>query len=626
MDNYPDARLVSFLTGVLVSEPVSGRLSDRENEELRCGLFEAWCIGLLSASCPWRMVSALTAAGILSICPMALTYATSRTTIIARYLEGLENMVTRRSWSERAAVPVVSKYLQALIELLSSVKRAKRILHISSLSTCAQVEPSMPNSLLQSSEYTFESHPKSANWECIEGWVLSNETWDVWTGTVELMEVDWQTPVRSTAHTLMDSGEGPPMLREKCTVMRGVDWDSGDEDGKDIYEQDKFEKEKRQLAAETEEKARSSEHQCKKVLESDQHAAIEPDPSNPASEDDSAEISVAQVGTEGVERGFEIDSNDDQAKRKKKKLFLSKLPIGTVLSIEPWKGIPAMARRVRWHLTGKEGIYRYGGDGGRFDLLHIETNEKEKRVKKKYPVPETHEQCASRCGFGVRRIMSIILRLNKQTLSNDHSTCDGIMEWPDFGAGVRVECTFYSDGAISIKESEVLFGSKDSGWEPRFGQPNFVSGQTMVISPIRNSKSCVNSMYDEFLGSNSFLVKQLRKKEDGGGTVRVSSEMRLKRARQSTEICPFSSSQLSPICFDPDFHAPSISVSQDMKSVTCNNSEGRGVAFGNVGFTTGVHYWEVKLEKAEIGSVFIGVAEKPSGVEVRPRLNRWLGW
>ena len=36
----PDARLVSFLTGVLLSEPVSERLLDRENVAVRSGLFE----------------------------------------------------------------------------------------------------------------------------------------------------------------------------------------------------------------------------------------------------------------------------------------------------------------------------------------------------------------------------------------------------------------------------------------------------------------------------------------------------------------------------------------------------------------------------------------------------------
>lgn len=622
----PDARLVSFLTGLLVSVPVSSRLSGGDNETLRCELFEAWCIGLLSASSPWRMVSAFTAAGILSICPQALTYATSRTPTIARYFGGLESKVLRRTWAERAAVPVVSKYSQALIELLASVKRAVRVLSSPSLSISTDVDTSTPNP----STCTIDNPRKCAkNWECSEGWVISNETWEIWTGTVELMDVDWITPARSSAHTLMDSGEGPPMLRESCTVMRGVDWDSGNEDGKDIYEQDKLEKEKRKLAAETEEKARSAEQERQNEIERAHRAAIEPDP---ASEDDPAESSDPNSEAKDLKPEVELDQTDDKAKRKKKKTFSSKLPLGTVLSIEPWKGIPAMARRVRWHLTDKEAIYRYGGDGGRFDLFHVETNEKETRVKKKHPVPETHEQCASRCGFGTKRMLSIILRLNKESLSTDQTACDGILEWPDFGAGVRVECIFYSDGAISITEREVLYGSKDSGWEPRFGQPSFVSGQTMVISPTRNSKTCDDSLpaYDELLGSNSFLVKHLRNKEDGGGPIRVTSEMRIRRATQnagdSKPSCPFSSSQLPPICFDPYFHASSLTLSKDMKSVTCTNSEGRGVAFGNVGFTKGVHYWEVKLEKAEIGSVYIGVAEKPSGLDSQPKLNRWLGW
>jgi hypothetical protein len=219
---------------------------------------------------------------------------------------------------------------------------------------------------------------------------------------------------------------------------------------------------------------------------------------------------------------------------------------------------------------------------------------------------------------------------------------------------------------MSITEREVLYGSKDSGWESRFGQPNFVSGTVMVMSPTHTLTSCGNSLlpYDELLGSTSFLVKHLRNKENGGGRIRVVSEMRLLRSKQSADVklvtadanaeemesinmgvrsthenppLSFISSQPPPICFDPDFHAPSLSLSKDRRSVTCSASDGRGVAFGNVGFTKGVHYWEVKLEKAEIGSVYIGVAEKPSGptgspqgisqgFDSQPRLNRWLGW
>jgi len=92
-----------------------------------------------------------------------------------------------------------------------------------------------------------------------------------------------------------------------------------------------------------------------------------------------------------------------------------------------------MARRVRWHLTGKEGVYRYGGGGGCFDVVHVETNEKETRVKKKHPYPETLEQCASRCGFGARRILNVILRFRDSSLISGQTDCGGILEWPDYG-------------------------------------------------------------------------------------------------------------------------------------------------------------------------------------------------
>lgn len=151
------------------------------------------------------------------------------------------------------------------------------------------------------------------------------------------------------------------------------------------------------------------------------------------------------------------------------------------------------------------------------------------------------------------------------------------------------------------------------------------------------------------LGSSSFLVTSLRNREQNGDRLRVTSEMRLFRTRKGTHDSTQeqsrpeyayllnSPSQMPPICFDSDFHASSISLSKDKRTVTCSSSEGRGVAFANVGFSTGVHYWEVKIEKAEIGSVFIGVAEKPGvpsgssqgssfGFESKPRLNRWLGW
>ena len=49
--------------------------------------------------------------------------------------------------------------------------------------------------------------------------------------------------VGSGVRTLMDGGEGPPMLRTGCKVMKGLDWEeegsssiNGNDDSKDAYE------------------------------------------------------------------------------------------------------------------------------------------------------------------------------------------------------------------------------------------------------------------------------------------------------------------------------------------------------------------------------------------------------
>lgn len=181
-----------------------------------------------------------------------------------------------------------------------------------------------------------------------------------------------------------------------------------------------------------------------------------------------------------------------------------------------------------------------------------------------------------------------------------------------------------------------------------FHSPSYNPGACTVISPIHDANTLLLA-HEELLGSSSFLVENLRNREQDGGRLRVTSEMRLFRSRKGKHETADESleedysalisspSQPQPICFDSDFHASSLSLSKDKRTVSCSSSEGRGVAFGNVGFTTGVHYWEIKIEKAEIGSVFIGVAEKPGvpsgssqsssfGFESKPRLNRWLGW
>merc|ERR1712029_450399 len=122
-------------------------------------------------------------------------------------------------------------------------------------------------SLDESHADTFECK----SWESSEGWVMSNTGWEVWTGTVEIMEVEWKIPPRSLVRALVDNGDGPPLLRENCTVMRGVDWDAGNDDGKDLYEKDKLKKEEQRRAAEEEEEEeeerKAAEEKIKGIVE-----------------------------------------------------------------------------------------------------------------------------------------------------------------------------------------------------------------------------------------------------------------------------------------------------------------------------------------------------------------------
>ncbi len=519
----PDPWLISFMTGLLLSNTST-------NESLigavAVDLFEAWSIGLLSASAPWRMVCALTSSSILNMYPHSLDIVKSRVPSLRCLYDRLESTVVRRVWAERSAVPVCSKYTQAYLELLSSVRRSMQRagnsrqgvpLHFEELSMDAATPLSFVNllskELMRTESTVVGFNDDHDNFEWNEGFILSDCGWEVWTGAVEIMSVDWATPLRSAVRTLMDGGEGPPMLREGCTVVRGLDWEESgcgakdqNEDGKDIY--DKRKETHKEIIDRQDQDEADDPPEPNVVPKSDD--VVEPDI------DKSSQESKIQTATTPVK------------KRRKKKLPNPKLATGKILSIESWKGIPAMARRVRWDLTGIEGVYRYGGDGGRFDIAHVEVNEKSTRIRKRHPLPESSEQCAARYGFGQSRTHNIILRIRKNpVLKEDELEVIryGVLEWPDFGATVFVECRFHEDCAVTLVEKQLLSGSKDSGWEARFGEPSYVPGTVMVLSPTNTgsiSEGKIDeeifalSHYEELLGSSSHLVSNLRDRADGG--------------------------------------------------------------------------------------------------------------
>jgi hypothetical protein len=206
----------------------------------------------------------------------------------------------------------------------------------------------------------------------------------------------------------------------------------------------------------------------------------------------------------------------------------------------------------------------------------------------------------------------------------------GVLEWPDFGAGVAVNCTTNSDGSVAVREERLLYGSKDSGWDVRFGQPSFVAGTTFLLSPgdmQGDELDATSKLYQEMVACSTFDVVALRNPANGD-KLKLHSKMKLFRGKELHAPAP------PPFSFDEEYHALSMSLSRDGRTVSCVSSGGRGSAFAAIGFTKGAHYWEVKLESADVGSVFVGVAEKPNGTgsgssfcfDSPPKLNRWHGW
>jgi hypothetical protein len=200
----------------------------------------------------------------------------------------------------------------------------------------------------------------------------------------------------------------------------------------------------------------------------------------------------------------------------------------------------------------------------------------------------------------------VILRILKEggdDADDDDAGCTAIsgeMELPDFGAVIRISGEQYQDGSIMITEEELVRGSIDMGWVCRFGHDEWHAGATYNFKPLKRDTTCLEGYF-----TYSVMLPNQKKAEISGG-IRVDQDELFQFDRMSAPV--------------------SIEISPSGKSVTCLRDT-RSMVIGTIGFSSGVHYWEVKIDKAEFGSVFIGVAEKPAIQEaVSGKISRWNGW
>ncbi|RLN96945.1 hypothetical protein BBJ28_00019457, partial [Nothophytophthora sp. Chile5] len=297
--------------------------------------------------------------------------------------------------------------------------------------------------------------------------------------------------------------------------------------------------------------------------------------------------------------------------------------IGTVEGVSPWSGVDGEGMSVRWPNDSLY-TYRWGADRN-YDLIHVEVDD-EGNITQQHPTPKAkHEDEGS---FGSELHLGVLLHLyaieGAVTANTTNVKVAGLMEWPDYGAAVRVVGMKYADGSLCVQELQLTRGNPDMGWMLRFGTEKWQPGTKYALNPVKSPDAVAadgTMAPSTVMTTKVDTIDTLRGEYThaavkNGALVEVRGELQI-----STKYL---------FTMDPHHHFSTLGVSPNGLSVTCHSGESRNLALGTVGFTTGVHYWEVRVDQAEFGSVFIGVCEKagPPGSQaaLSSRLNRWHGW
>jgi hypothetical protein len=275
--------------------------------------------------------------------------------------------------------------------------------------------------------------------------------------------------------------------------------------------------------------------------------------------------------------------------------------IGTVEAIANWPtdSVVGSARVIRWDDNGETDIVRWGAEGI-FDVVHVAT--KNGKIMTKFPPPPTYWQKLN-SKFGSSSSFSLIFRVPETAIHRLHEPGFGfrcLLEWPDFCSVILGKGAVDQNGEIVVVEEALLSGPKHSGWEPRFGSSSWHSGSILRFTSV----SCRDIGKFEFMGNYQNEVYIYNQRFLVSGTLMLQQE--------------------NLFVFDDRHKIPNVTLSADKLSISKPSGGGQACVLGSVGFSTGVHFWEFKIEQAEIGSIFLGISEKPSDARL-VKLSRWGG-
>eukprot|EP01029_Cantina_marsupialis_P024490 TRINITY_DN630_c0_g1_i9.p1 TRINITY_DN630_c0_g1~~TRINITY_DN630_c0_g1_i9.p1 ORF type:complete len:4087 (+),score=1268.81 TRINITY_DN630_c0_g1_i9:118-12378(+) len=278
-----------------------------------------------------------------------------------------------------------------------------------------------------------------------------------------------------------------------------------------------------------------------------------------------------------------------------------KSTIGSVIEVQ--RGYLVVKWDEDYSSAGREALY--DSTRMKFEVRPVDINPKTREIICRYPTPKskfTKRPYVIDSKFET----GVILRL-RGLFENGVRRCgyiEGELEYPDFNATIALDGWIGPEG-ISVVERELLIGKQNGDeWKLLFGVAEYCPNTEHYFSFESLDASCEGgSQYRVALGRVENINKRCAKRPDLGCHIGVDMD---KDTVLSESTLKISAAELFHFC--KDTHGGRVEVSEDGMKVTAKSSS---LCRANVGFSSGVHYWEVQLNNAlQPGDVTVGVMER----------------
>lgn len=507
-------------------------------------------------------------------------------------LDRLENYALKRLEKERMTSPIYSEYLQSILDLAATV-RSLMVGHIE-LSESKAAENSEMNTMSSLQDQLFvESNGSDYDWEAVRGRTFAEGSWETWSGTVIQQQIPGIS-MMSRRQANQERHDSPPELLKGCRVCRPAPIPPSPPPPP-------------LPPAVTANMQTDSPTQPRSPIDDDPPLASS-DPSSPSPSPPAEGREMTSDSTPPSSNIFEQLLSADSPPVASRKVELVE-QFGTCVDLCSWgNDAPGTGRVILWDDGSTETI-QWNTHSGVFDVVHIKMDKG--KIVKRYPHPASHLAKSILTNFGFQNTFGVILRIRRLCRTSVDevgvvSRIIGVMEWPDFCGEVLVNGFKWDDGHWSLTEEKLLSGPEHASWSVRFGSPCWRPGTTYEFIESNRAGDCSDPHKTHMCGNFSYDVNI------GSAVYTVAGDVSVQRSRLFT--------------FDTKMRGAAIQLSKDKLCVT-KSPGGAGCVFGNVGFSSGVHYWEIKVEHSDHASIYIGVAEKPGlpGIPDLSKCSRRIG-